>query len=308
MPKFSGSLKRRVIRFFVFFKYLNQDVIVEVFRRSARQRFPGLSAEIAYNAFFAIFPATLVVLTAIGLVEIPDHALIYLIRHLDGIIPDEATTLLQRLVLDISQNKSRSLFSLSFLTTLWVASSVFSALMAALDQIHQVPLERLRPFWQTKLRSLGLTFTTLALLVVALTNWFLSDAAIKILAHHTGYLAHSVLRFWHQLSLPIALMIVTVILRTLYRYGPSDRLSSIPTMSGAFIATVLWGMISWLFRLYIIHFGSYNQTYGAIGAVMVLLLWLDLSALITLVGSQLNVVVGEAMTRSRSAKSLHKGN
>ena len=74
-------------------------------------------------------------------------------------------------------------------------------------------------------------------------------------------------------------------------------------MPGAVLAAVSWAIASGVFRLYVASFGNFNQAYGAVGAVIILMLWLYLSALVVLVGDQLNVTVGEAM-RSRSKSAL----
>jgi membrane protein len=70
-------------------------------------------------------------------------------------------------------------------------------------------------------------------------------------------------------------------------------------MPGAMLAAISWAIISALFRLYVANFGNYNKVYGAVGAVIVLLLWLYMSSLILLLGDQLNVTVGEAMQQAK---------
>lgn len=78
-------------------------------------------------------------------------------------------------------------------------------------------------------------------------------------------------------------------------------------MPGAVLAAVSWAILSALFRLYVSNFGNYNKAYGAIGAVIVLMLWLYMSAAVLLVGDQLNVTVGEAMySRNKTGLKLHQ--
>lgn len=68
-------------------------------------------------------------------------------------------------------------------------------------------------------------------------------------------------------------------------------------MPGAIFAAIVWAIISGLFRLYVANFGNYNRVYGAVGAVIVLMLWLYMSSLVLLLGDQLNATVGEAMQK-----------
>ncbi len=94
---------------------------------------------------------------------------------------------------------------------------------------------------------------------------------------------------------------VSVAFAFVYRYGPSRWTHGTPVMPGAVVAAVLWAIVSALFRLYVTDIANFNRTYGAIGAVMVLMLWLYISALVLLVGNELNVTVGEDMrTGARS--------
>ncbi|MBW4542450.1 MAG: YihY/virulence factor BrkB family protein [Myxacorys chilensis ATA2-1-KO14] len=294
-------------RFFRFFKYLNIRVISEVLRRSGQHRLSGLSAEIAYNAVFALFPAILVVLTAIGLLNIPDSEFRHFTYQVSGVIPNEAMALIQKVLPQLSITRNRGIFSLSFMASIWVSSSVLGATMAALDQVHQIPRDRVRPFWKAKLVSIGLSLGTFLLLVIALLVLFISDVSVTVVAQRSGTMAPSVFRYWHLLSLPIALGIVALSLGFIYRFGTSRWRKGTPIMPGAILAALLWAVLSGLLRFYVARFGHFNQTYSAIGAAIILLLWLYLSAFAMLLGSELNVVVGDAMRqKSRQRKELVK--
>jgi membrane protein len=291
----------RVVNFLRFFKYLNTGVLLEVIRRCGRHRLLGLSAEIAYSAIFALFPAILAIMSAIGLLNLPESHFRPLTRQLNEVVPDEAMQLIQDFLQTLRTSHNQGVFSLSFLASLWVSSNVLGASMAALDQVYQIPYKRLRPFWQAKLVSIGLSFATFLLLVIALVVMVMGDVTVRNVAHRSGAMAHRLFHFWHLLSLPIALGIVALALGFIYRYGTSYWQKGIPIMPGAILAAILWAVLSGLLRLYVAHFGNYNQAYGAIGAVIILLLWLYLSALAMLLGGQLNVVVGEAMHRQNKS-------
>ncbi len=282
-------------RFFRFFKYLNVEVLSNVIRRSGEHRLSGLSAEIAYSAIFALFPAILTVVSAIGLLDLPESYVRAFVHRTSAVVPDEALALIQSFIQTLRTSKNQGLFSLSFIASIWTASSVLGAAMAALDQIHPASQKRVRPFWKAKLVSLSLSLGTFLLLVSALMLLIISDITVRSLAYQSGSLAHSLIHLWHLLSLPIALGIVALALGFIYRYGVTDWRRGTPIMPGAILATLLWAILSGLLRLYVAHFGNYNQAYGAIGAVIILLLWLYLSAFAMLLGGELNMVVGQAM-------------
>lgn len=268
-------------------------------KRTASQRLPGLAAEMAYNAILALFPAIVAILASFGLVKSSEQTLLKLADQLALVVPIDALTLIQDFIQEIAQTKNQGLFSLSFVLSLWAASSVLSAAMSALDQIHQIPPPKMRPFWKAKIVSLGLTIGTILLLLMASTLIFISDVIINIVAVRSGKLEWGLLHIWQLLSLPLALGIVVLAFAFIYRFGPSRWTSGTPILPGAILAAAFWAILSSLFRFYVSQFGQYSRVYGAIGAVIVLLLWLYLCSLALLIGAQMNVTVGEEMRGGR---------
>lgn len=281
-------------RFVPFFRHLRWTTLKKTFARVGQRRLLGLSSEIAYNAMLSLFPAILAVLTAIGLFEESLQVTFkQLAAQLSQVAPDEALVLIRNFSGKITQTRNTGLFSISFVVAIWAASGALSAAMTALDQIHQIPPEQTRPFWKAKLVSLGLTIGTILLLVTASFLVFLSDLLLNFFVFQSRL--SFLLVIWRLLSWPLALGIVATAFAFVYRYGPSCWNSGTPMLPGAVLAAVSWAILSALFRLYVANFGNYNQVYGAVGAVIVLMLWLYMSAAVLLVGDQLNVTVGEAM-------------
>lgn len=291
------------IRFVRFFRYISWDTLKKTFVRVGEGRLMGLASEIAYNAMLSLFPAILAVLTAIGLFEESLQSTFkQLAVQLSKVAPDEALVLIRDFAREITQTKNTGLFSISFVVAIWAASGALSAAMTALDQIHQISPQQTRPFWKAKLISLGLTIGTIVLLLLASFLVFISDLILKFFVSESGL--SFLLTVWRLLSWPLALGIVSAAFAFVYRYGPSRWDSGTPMMPGAVLAAVSWAILSGLFRLYVSNFGNYNQAYGAVGAVIVLMLWLYMSALVLLIGDQLNVTVGKAMHPHESNLNL----
>lgn len=281
-------------RFVRFFRHLGWATLKKTFARVGERRLLGLSSQIAYNAMLSIFPAILAVLTAIGLFEESLQSTFkQLAVQISKVAPDEAVGLLRSFTQEITQTKNTGLFSLSFIAAIWAASGALSAAMTALDQIHQIPPEQTRPFWKAKLVSLGLTLGTIILLMTASFLVFISGLLLRFFVLKSRLSILWVV--WQLLSWPLALGIVSAAFAFIYRYGPSRWNSGTPMMPGAVLAAVSWAILSGLFRLYLLNFGNFNQAYGAVGAVIILMLWLYMTAVVILVGDQLNVTVGEAM-------------
>lgn len=268
-------------------------------RATLQRRLPSLASEMAYNAMLGLFPGILAMLTAIGLVKSLEDTFNELAMSLGEIAPGAVNELIQNFAAEVSEGGNRGLFSLSFAIALWASSGAISAAMRALDEIHQIPVQYRRPFWKARLLSIGLTIGTILLLLIACYLVFISDGVIKLLANQSDEMVRDwVLSIWQLLTWPLALGIVSSAFAFVYRFGPSRWTRGKPLMPGAILAALSWALLSASFRMYVAQFGNYNKVYGAIGAVIILLLWLFLTSLVMLIGDQLNVIVGELMVHS----------
>ncbi|HBB36075.1 MAG TPA: ribonuclease BN [Cyanobacteria bacterium UBA8803] len=297
-------LHARVYRFFHFFRYLNPILLRKTVTRALKRQLMALSSQMAYNAMLALFPAILVILTTIELFKqfFPwtNPAV-----QLGEVAPKEAMQLMQDFADGINLTGNRGLFSLSFVMAIWVSSGALSAVMNALDQIHQIPIEETRPFWKAKLISLGLTIGSILLLFIASFLLFISNLVVKMVDDQSIVLV--LVTILRLLSWPIALGLVAIVFAVIYRFGPSRWRPGTPIIPGAVLAAVSWAIGSGLFRHYLTaNFGNYNKIYGALGAVIVLQLWLYMTSLVLLMGDQLNFTVGEAIQDAKTEQRPQK--
>ncbi|MEA5462102.1 YihY/virulence factor BrkB family protein [Leptothoe sp. PORK10 BA2] len=287
------------LEFLRFLSYINIRTVKSVVRSTLQRRLPSLASEMAYNAMLGLFPGILALLTAIGLVNSLKNTFTRLAMNLGEIAPGAVNDLIQNFANEVSAGENKGLFSISFVISLWASSGAISAAMRALDEIHQIPVEQRRPFWKARLLSIGLTIGTIMLLMIASYLVFISAGVIKLVAQQSGgSVGVWVLRIWELLTWPLALGIVSSAFAFVYRFGPSRWTRGKPLMPGAVLAALSWALLSASFRLYVAQFGNYNKVYGAIGTVIILLLWLFLTSLVMLIGDQLNVTVGELMIHS----------
>ncbi|MEO1433433.1 MAG: YihY/virulence factor BrkB family protein [Cyanobacteria bacterium J06633_8] len=284
-------------RFLRFFRHLNFKVLQEIFANVGKRRLLGLSSEIAYNAILSLFPAILAILTAIGLLEEGLQNIFKdLAQQISKVAPEDALNLITEFARnEIASSKNSGLFSLSFLAALWTSSGAISTAMTALDQIQQTSSENIRPFWKAKLVSLGLTVGSIILLLIACILVFISGELLNFVVDNSAGYLNFLLYLWNLMRWPLALVIVASTFGFIYRYGPSNWKKGTPIMPGAIFAAICWAFVSNLFRIYVANFGNYNKAYGAIGTVIVLMLWLYMTAAVILIGNQLNVTVGESM-------------
>ncbi|BBD52863.1 MULTISPECIES: YihY/virulence factor BrkB family protein [Planktothrix] len=315
--------RRRMIRFCRFFLYLNPRTFKKLIQATIEQRLPGFAAEMAYHATLALFPAVLALLIALSSFELLQTELYQMATLLSQIVPEDVQNLIGTGIYHLSLTPSSGLLSVSFIASLWVFSGVIGAAMTALNHIHGVEKTHIRPFWKNKLIALSLALGTLLLLILATALVLVSDMIVEGIARQSCMietigncaledlaicmiqppvqnclLQSTLLETWQKLRWPITLGIVSTNYAFIYRYAPNYRKPGTPLMPGAILAAVFWALVSNLFRLYVYYFGKFNITYGTIGAFVVLLLWLQISSLIMLVGAQLNVIVGDELRSS----------
>ncbi|MGA1264778.1 MAG: YihY/virulence factor BrkB family protein [Prochlorothrix sp.] len=282
-------------------RYLNVSTCKQVTCAVMRQRLPGLAAEIAYNATLSLFPTILALLSAMRALDLSRPALRNLAVRFANLAPLEVVDLIRGFV-DLERPPGR-LFQISFVLALWVSSSAIAASMAALDQIQETPRADRRPFWKSRSIAILLSLGTMIFYVVSSLLIFSSEFLIQELSLYAGRGRTILLGIWWMLNWPIALALVTIAFACLYRFGPSRRNTQMPIFLGAFLAAIAWLGVSYCFRYYLHNFGSYDQAYGTLATAIILMFWLDLCALIMLIGYQLNVTVGSKMARSEQSRS-----
>jgi membrane protein len=181
------------------------------------------------------------------------------------------------------------------LLALWSASRGTSGMITALDIAYDE--EESRSFFRFNLIAIGLTLGLIVsgLVVIALVAGVPAVVAAVGIKSTAGWLA--LILEW-----PLLIVFVMTILAVLYRYAPDREMARWQWISpGAITATLLWVIASILFSVYVSHFGSYNKTYGSLGAIIVLLTWLWLSFYVVLFGAEINAEA-ERQTRCDSTE------
>jgi membrane protein len=295
-------LSSRFVRFFLHFNFHN---LRQVLQEVGDRRLFGLSAEMAYNNLLALFPTLLGILAAIGLFKIPQDRVDFVARQLVPVAPPEVIFLVQGFVAQTRLPQGRVVILISITIALWIASGAMSAAMNAMDQIYQTPPPVRRSFWQAKVVALILTVVMLAFTMSASYLVVMSDLLLRLGIERSNVSPlieafSTLVGGWVRWLL--ALGIVTIAFSILYRQGPSRWLPGTPLLPGAMVAAILWALMSQAFNIYVRYFANFNFTYGTLSAGIVLLLWLNWSSLIVLLGAQMNVTIGKAMI-SRSRKN-----
>lgn len=237
----------------------------------------GEAAKMAYYFFLSLFPLLVVLFAVTGLVG-GDAVYARILATAERVVPDYAWQFVRQLVREITERGRPGLLSAGVLLTLWAASNGVAALTVGLNRIYEV--KEPRPWWKRRLLALAVLAGTVVLLVAGTASVIPSEEALR----GTG-LSDA----WSLARWPIGFALVTGAVWLAYRYLPArdQRGAHRETLIGAVCATLLWMLVAVLFREYLARFSSYGATYGALGAVIVLMLWFYLGALVVLLGAEL---------------------
>jgi membrane protein len=255
-------------------------------KQASTDRITGLAAEAAYHFFFSLFPFLLFATALIGIFVDQRSTINWIMDQMARVVPDQALSLVRSVVQDVVFTNSKSgLISLGLLLTAWSGSNVFRSLMDTLNLAYDVTEER--PFWKRALLSLVAIVVLGALLLIASVVMLGGPQILNWLGSHLRIPSGKV-NLWMVLQYPIAFALLVLAFFLIYRFLPNLKQSAKQILVGSIVATVLWLIVTLLFRLYVTNFGSYNKTYGTIGAVIVVLTWMYLTMLVILVGGELN--------------------
>ena len=257
-----------------------------------------LAAGVAFYAMLAIFPAIIAVVTIYGMVADPDQVATQVGEFTKG-LPSGADELLTEQLNNVVNAGDRALsigLAVSLLAVLWSVSGGVQGLVKSLNLVYDE--RETRGFVKLRGLALLLTLGAIVVVVVALALIAVFPGVIDGLGlGAAGELAASIARW-----VVLALLVLTA-LAVVYRFAPDRANPRWRWVSwGAVVALVLWLLGSVGFSWYVDNFGKYNQTYGALAAVIILLLWLYLSAFAVLLGAEL-----DAETERQTARDTTTG-
>jgi len=272
----------------------------ELLRRVQEDRTLTNAAAMSYYFFFALFPMLLFVLALVSLMPLRglDE---WLVSVTVAYLPEEARTLLERTIRGILARPRQGLLSLGVLLALWSASAAFTSTIDGLNSAYRV--REGRPWWQVQLRAILLTVALSILMILAFVLAVFGGQLGVLVARTTGAtgtFAFQVLRWL------VALALITFVVAAIYYFAPDVEQHWRWVTPGSVLFMLSFAGASAGFSAYVSHFGSYDATYGSLGAVIILLLWMYLLAFLLLVGGEVNALLEHESPAGKTPGQKHQ--
>lgn len=246
----------------------------------------GHAAQLAFYFLFALFPMLIFLTALVAYLPIP-RLLERLMEYFSQVIPTVAFVLVQQTMSEITRKQRGGLLGVGLIVTIWAASSGLHALIYSLNVAYSVKV--MRPWWKDRLLAIALTIGFSALTLAALSIIFFGGNLGAFLANHYQ-LNRAFQNGWRLLQWPMVVFFLLLGLELIYYYAPNLQQRWRWFSPGAIFALLLWLMISFGFRWYVVRVANYSLTYGSLGSVMVLMLWLYLTSIAILIGGEINGV------------------
>lgn len=266
----------------------------QILRRTFQEAFKdnclGMAAQLAYYFFFALFPALLFVIAVASYFPI-DTLIDDIFRMLGGIAPAEVLTIITEQIRKISEGEQGGLLTLGILLALWSSSAAVTAIIDTLNTAYDV--EEGRPWWKVRLTAIGLTVGVAVFILVSFALTLVGPTVAQSIADVTP-LGEAFVLTWNILQWPLVFLLASSAMAIVYYFAPDVEQDWVWLTPGSIFATLLWLAASLGFKFYIANMSSYTETYGAIGAVMILMLWFYVSGLVLLVGAEMNAEIEHA--------------
>ncbi|MBT2538364.1 YihY/virulence factor BrkB family protein [Arthrobacter sp. ISL-69] len=254
-------------------------------REFTKDQCGDLAAALTYYGVLSMFPALLALVSLLGIFGQAEKTTAAMLEIVQGIAPGAALDVIKQPIQELASSSTAGFtLILGILTALWSASGYVGAFGRAMNRIYEV--DEGRPFIKLRGAMLAVTLTTVIIVALTAAMLVLSGPVAEAVGNAIG-LGGVFLTTWNILKWPVVVLLVIAVIAILYYATPNVKQPKFRWMSlGSFIALMIFVLASLGFGFYVANFGSYNKTYGAIGGVIVMLLWLWILNMSLLFGAE----------------------
>jgi membrane protein len=256
----------------------------------------GRAAELAFNFVLALFPLFIFLFSLLGVFATRGSALREnLFNYVYQVLPPAAAQVLGTTLHEVMSNASNGKLTFGIVLTVWFASGGMSSLFSALNGVYEV--KEVRSFIKIRAISFVLTIAISVLIILALIVVLSGGYLADIVGAYYG-LRNAAVELWKILQWPVAIAFVTLAFSMIYYFAPDlEEQHWYWITPGSIFGVLLWIAASFAFRGYLHFFNTYSRTYGSLGAVMILLMWLYVTGFAFLMGGEINAQIEHAAAR-----------
>lgn len=251
-------------------------------QRYLRHRVGTQSAALAFYLLFSIFPFLIFLSSLLGLLSLDIEAIL---QGISQLLPQEVVAIVESYLYYVAENSSLQLLLLGLFFSFYFPMRATNVLMRGVRTAYRLgpPLSAVLHVAKTLLYTLLLLLT----IAVTLTLMTVGDRALTYGVVTLG-LPIQIAQLWVGLRFPLVALVMYIAIYTLYAMSQNQRVGRKSIAPGAMLALVAWMGVSWLYAYYVDHLANYAQLYGSIATMIVLLIWLQISATVLLLGAEWN--------------------
>lgn len=266
---------------------INSSLFKKLWHRIDEDDLPGLSAQLAYYFLLSLFPLLIFLFTLLPFLPIEQKDLLGVIK---GFAPNEAMHLIEKNLSDILMHRHGGLLSFGIIGSIWSASTGLSAIVEAFNKAYNV--KESRSYIVSRSMAILLTFGMILVILIAIILPVFGKGIGLFLFSKLG-LSKQFIILWNALRWIVSAIILFLVFTALYWIAPNIKLRCRSALPGAGFATIGWIVSSLALSFYVGNFDSYSVTYGSIGAIIVLMIWLYITAFIIILGGEINAFYSE---------------
>ena len=267
-----------------------QELVRQTYQKATEDNFLDLAAQLSYYFFLALFPAILFLLAVASFFPL-QHLTDNIGSTLGTVVSPEVSQLIQDQMQRLGNAQSGGLLTFGVLAALWSSSAALVSIVAALNRAYDITEGR--PWWKIRLVAIGLTAGAALLILIGLSLVLGGPALATYLGDTLGWGA--LFKWtWLIFQWPLVFAMITTAIGLVYYFGPDAEQDWAWVSPGALVATILWLVASLAFKIYVAKFTNYNASYGAVGGVIVMLLWFYISGIALIIGAEMNATVEHA--------------
>lgn len=258
----------------------------ELLCRIKEDEVTAIGGQLTYFLILSIFPFLIFFLNLLSYTSLAQEGIL---SNLLIVLPTETQILLESIINEVISSSSQTLLSLGIILTIWTGSLGITSIIRAVNKAYNV--EKKRPYWRLKGLSILFTIILALLLMLVLTMLVFGEIIGEKIFTYLGA-PHIFYYIWEFLRIIIPFIAMILIFALIYKLSPTPEeglnIKFNQTLLGAIFTTTGWIIASMIFSIYVNNFANYSKTYGSLGGIIVLLLWLYITSIMIVLGGEIN--------------------